>query len=182
MYLGGLFYLFVYVELFRTRLKRSGLHLFPCTINCQSRAEHLFRYVDATFVERVKTRGGGFIIAAHNYGQGSSREHAAICPMYFGVKAILANSFARIHRDNLINYAVLPLTFVREADYEAVDAEDQLAIHDVRQRLEDGATTLIVHNHTQHTSIATSIKITLRQRQILLAGGLLRYVRKENHL
>jgi aconitate hydratase len=92
--------------------------------------------------------------------------------------AILAKSFARIHRDNLINYAVLPLTFVREADYDAVETEDQLAIHDVRQRLEDGAATLIVHNHTKHTHIETSIELTLRQRQILLAGGLLRYVGK----
>lgn len=160
----------------------AGPQVLPLRSNVPAIAEYLFRYVDATFVERVKAQGGGFLVAAHNYGQGSSREHAAICPMYFGVKAILAKSFARIHRDNLINYAVLPLTFVREADYDAVDAEDQLAIHDVRQRLEDGATTLIVHNHTKHTSIETSIELTLRQRQILLSGGLLRYVGKENSL
>jgi aconitate hydratase len=80
----------------------------PLRSNVPAIAEFLFRYVDPTFVERVKAQGGGFVVAAQNYGQGSSREHAALCPMFFGVKAILAKSFARIHRDNLINYAVLP--------------------------------------------------------------------------
>jgi aconitate hydratase len=158
----------------------AGPQVLPLRSNVPAIAEYLFRYVDATFVERVKAQGGGFIIAAHNYGQGSSREHAAICPMYFGVKAILAKSFARIHRDNLLNYAVLPLTFVHEADYDALDAEDQLELCDVRQRLADGVSTLMVQNRTKQTTIETSVELTLRQRQILLAGGLLRYVGKEN--
>ncbi len=158
----------------------AGPQVLPLRSNVPAIAEYLFRYVDPTFVERVKERGGGFLVAAQNYGQGSSREHAALCPMYVGVKAILAKSFARIHRDNLINYAVLPLTFVHEEDYEAFDPDDQLDMQEVRQSLEAGATTLLVHNHTKQTTIETSVELTPRQRHILLAGGLLRYVGKEN--
>jgi len=157
----------------------AGPQVLPLRSNVPAIAEYLFHYVDATFVERVKAQGGGFLVAGHNYGQGSSREHAAMCPMYFGIKAILAKSFARIHRDNLLNYAVLPLTFVHETDYDALDPEDALDIGDVRQCLEDGTAILVVHNHTKQTTIETSMELTLRQRQILLAGGLLRYVGKE---
>jgi aconitate hydratase len=158
----------------------AGPTVLPLRSNVPAIAEYLFRYVDPTFVERVKERGGGFIVAAENYGQGSSREHAALCPMYFGVKAILAQSFARIHRDNLINYAVLPLAFVHAEDYESIDPDDELEIQEVRDCLEAGATTLMVQNLTKHSTIETSIEITPRQRQILLAGGLLRYAGKEN--
>ena len=158
----------------------AGPTVLPLRSNVPAIAEYLFRYVDPTFVERAKERGGGFIVAAENYGQGSSREHAALCPMYFGVKAILAQSFARIHRDNLINYAVLPLTFVHEEDYESIDPDDELEIQEVRDCLEAGATTLMVQNLTKHSTIETSIEITPRQRQILLVGGLLRYAGKEN--
>jgi aconitate hydratase len=158
----------------------AGPTVLPLRSNVPAIAEYLFRYVDPTFVERVKERGGGFIVAGENYGQGSSREHAALCPMYFGVKAILAQSFARIHRDNLINYAVLPLAFVHAEDYESIDPDDELEIQEVRDCLEAGATTLMVQNLTKHSTIETSIEITPRQRQILLAGGLLRYAGKEN--
>jgi aconitate hydratase len=154
--------------------------VLPLRSNVPAIAEYLFRYVDPTFVERAKERGGGFIVAGENYGQGSSREHAALCPMYFGVKAILAQSFARIHRDNLINYAVLPLAFVHAEDYESIDPDDELEIQEVRDCLEAGVTTLMVQNLTKHSTIETSIEITPRQRQILLAGGLLRYAGKEN--
>jgi aconitate hydratase len=158
----------------------AGPTVLPLRSNVPAIAEYLFRYVDPTFVERAKERGGGFIVAGENYGQGSSREHAALCPMYFGVKAILAQSFARIHRDNLINYAVLPLAFVHAEDYESIDRDDELEIQEVRDCLEAGATTLMVQNLTKHSTIETSIEITPRQRQILLAGGLLRYAGKEN--
>ena len=156
------------------------VHFFGLRSNVPAIAEYLFRYVDPTFVERVKARGGGFVVAAQNYGQGSSREHAALCPMFFGVKAVLAKSFARIHRDNLINYAVLPLAFSDEADYDALDPEDQLEMRDLRQRLEDGATRIPVYNRTKQTTFETTLELTDRERQIILAGGLLRYVGKES--
>jgi aconitate hydratase len=100
--------------------------------------------------------------------------------MFFGVKAVLAKSFARIHRDNLINYAVLPLAFSDEADYDALDPEDQLEMRDLRQRLEDGATRIPVYNRTKQTTFETTLELTDRERQIVLAGGLLRYVGKES--
>ena len=158
----------------------AGPTVLPLRSNVPAIAEYLFRYVDPTFVTRVKEKGGGFLVAAQNYGQGSSREHAALCPMFFGVKAVLAKSFARIHRDNLLNYAVLPLAFINEADYDTLDPEDQLEIRDVRQRLEDGATRIPVYNRTKKTTIETALELTDRERQIVLAGGLLRYVGKES--
>jgi aconitate hydratase len=158
----------------------AGPQVLPLRSNVPAIAEYLFRYVDPAFVERVKARGGGFVVAAQNYGQGSSREHAALCPMFFGVKAVLAKSFARIHRDNLINYAVLPLAFSDEADYDSLDPEDQLEMSDVRQRLEDGATRIPVYNRTKQTTFETTLELTERERQIVLAGGLLRYVGKES--
>jgi aconitate hydratase len=158
----------------------AGPQVLPLRSNVPAIAEYLFRYVDPTFVERVKAKGGGFVVAAQNYGQGSSREHAALCPMFFGVKAVLAKSFARIHRDNLINYAVLPLAFSDARDYETLDPDDQLEISDLRQRLEDGATRIPVYNRTKQTTFETALELTDRERQIVLAGGLLRYVGKES--
>ncbi|MGQ4810400.1 3-isopropylmalate dehydratase large subunit [Candidatus Entotheonellaceae bacterium PAL068K] len=158
----------------------AGPQVLPLRSNVPAIAEHLFRYADPTFVERVKEKGGGFIVAAQNYGQGSSREHAALCPMYYGVKAILARSFARIHRDNLINYAVLPLTFVNQEDYEACEPEQRLEIRDLWGLLNAAATIIPVHNLTTQTTFETSLEVSPRQRQILLAGGLLRFVRKES--
>jgi aconitate hydratase len=159
----------------------AGPQVLPLRSNIPAIAEYLFRYVDETFVPRVKEKGGGFIVAAHNYGQGSSREHAAMCPMFFGVKAILVKSFARIHRDNLINYAVLPLVFVQASDYDTLQPEHRLEIRGLRQLLMDGATVIPVHNLTTQTTIHTSLEVSPRQRQILLAGGLLRFVGKESN-
>ena len=158
----------------------AGPTVLPLRSNVPAISEYLFHYVDPTFVSRVKAKGGGFLVAAQNYGQGSSREHAAMCPMFFGVKAVLAKSFARIHRNNLLNYAVLPLVFLNEADYDTLDPEDQLEICDVRQRLEDGEGRIPVYNRTKKITIETSLELTARERQIVLAGGLLRYVGKES--
>lgn len=158
----------------------AGPTVLPLRSNVPAIAEYLFRYVDPTFVTRVKEKCGGFLVAAQNYGQGSSREHAALCPMFFGVKAILAQSFARIHRDNLVNYAVLPLAFINETDYDTLDPEDELEIRDLRERLEDGATRIPVYNRTKKTTIETLLALTARERQIVLSGGLLRYVGKES--
>ena len=99
--------------------------------------------------------------------------------MYFGVKAIIAKSFARIHRANLMNYAVLPLTLVDEDDHGRLDPEDRLEIPDVRQRLLDGAEHIPVHNRTQRHIIDTCLPLTDRERQVVLAGGLLRFAGKE---
>jgi aconitate hydratase len=154
----------------------AGAQVLPLRSNVPAIAEYVFRYADPTFVERAKNKGGGVIVAAQNYGQGSSREHAAICPMYLGVKAILAKSFARIHQDNLVNFGIIPLTFVNEADYEAIEPGDMLEIRDVHRRLQEGASTLNVQNVSKGTTIPAQLHLLPRLRNILLAGGLLNFV------
>jgi aconitate hydratase len=154
----------------------AGAQVLPLRSNIPAIAEYVFHYPDPSFVARAKAKGGGFIVAGQNYGQGSSREHAAICPMYLGVKAILAKSFARIHHDNLVNFGVVPLTFAHEADYDAIEPGDALAIRDIRQLLHDGASTLPIYHVTKGTTITANLNLLPRLRKILVAGGLLNYV------
>ncbi|MGH8069379.1 MAG: aconitate hydratase [Candidatus Entotheonellia bacterium] len=154
----------------------AGAQVLPLRSNIPAIAEFVFRYADPTFVERAKAKGGGLIVAGQNYGQGSSREHAAMCPMYLGVKAILAKSFARIHHDNLVNFGVVPLTFAHEADYDAVEPGDMLEMRDIRQLVREGASTLEIHNLSKRTTIVTHLSLFPRLRNILLAGGLLNFV------
>ncbi len=154
----------------------AGAQVLPLRSNIPAIAEFVFRYVDPTFAARAKAKGGGIIVAAQNYGQGSSREHAAMCPMYLGVKAILAKSFARIHHDNLVNFGVVPLVFANEADYEALEPGDVLEIRDIRRRVQDGADTVEVRNVSKGAVFTAHLTLLPRLRRILLAGGLLNYV------
>ena len=117
-------------------------------------------------------------IGGANYGQGSSREHAALAPLYLGVKAVLVKSFARIHRANLINAGILPLTFVNEADYDKIAQGDQLVLAGVRKAVEDGKTELTVVNKTSGAEIPVLCELTGRTKDIMLAGGLLDYTRE----
>ena len=116
------------------------------------------------------------VVAGKNFGCGSSREHAAMCPMYLGVKAIVAKSFARIHHDNLVNFGLVPLTFANEADYNMVEPEDTLEVQNIRQLVWEGAGTVAIQNVSKGTTIVTQLNLLPRLRQILLAGGLLNYV------
>ena len=118
------------------------------------------------------------IVGGANYGQGSSREHAALAPLYLGVKAVLVKSFARIHRSNLINAGILPLTFANEADYDKINLGDELVVENVREILGSGA-DIAVKNLTTNETIMTKCGLTDRTRDIILAGGLLNYT-KEN--
>jgi aconitate hydratase len=154
----------------------AGAQVLPLRSNIPAIAEFVFRYVNPAFAERAKAKGGGIIVAAQNYGQGSSREHAAMCPMYLGVKAILARSFARIHHDNLVNFGVVPLVFANEADYEALEPGDVLEIRDIRRRVQDGASAVEVRNVSKDTAFTAHLNLLPRLRRILLAGGLLNYV------
>jgi aconitate hydratase len=154
----------------------AGAQVLPLRSNVPAIAEFVFRYADPTFVERAKAKGGGIIVAGQNYGQGSSREHAAICPMYLGVKAILAKSFARIHHDNLVNFGVLPLTFADAADYDAVEPGDVLEIRDICQLVREGARMLEIRNTSKATSVVVHLHLLPRLQNILLAGGLLNFV------
>ena len=122
--------------------------------------------------------GKSVIVGGVNYGQGSSREHAALAPLYLGIKAVLVKSFARIHRANLINAGILPLTFVNEADYDKISQGDEIAIDDVRADIEAGKTELTVRNKTTGERIPVLCELTGRTKDIILAGGLLDYTRE----
>ena len=154
----------------------TGAHTLPLRSNVPAISEFVFGYLDKEFVRRAKDKGGGIIVAAANYGQGSSREHAAICPMYLGVTAVLARSFARIHRDNLVNYGILPLAFVDEGDYDRLEMGHSLRIDDPVGALRAGDRVLTVENLTVDETIEVALELTDRQREIILEGGLLPYV------
>jgi aconitate hydratase len=145
--------------------------------NVPAIAEYVFHLVDPGFVAKAKQYGGGFIVAGQNYGQGSSREHAALAPSYLGVKAVIAKSLARIHRANLTNFGVLALTLVDESDYDRLNPDDELEIPGVRELIESGASEIPVHNLTGGFQIITRIELSDRLRRLLLAGGLLNAVK-----
>ena len=123
--------------------------------------------------------GKSIIVGGSNYGQGSSREHAALAPLYLGVKAVLVKSFARIHRANLINAGILPLTFVNEADYEKIKEGDSLELLDIREKISAGEITLTLTNKTTNVDIPVLCELTGRAKDIILAGGLLDYTREK---
>lgn len=125
------------------------------------------------FKERAETHDGGIVVGGENYGQGSSREHAALLPLYLGVKAIIAKSFARIHRSNLINAGILPLVFKDPADYEKISEWNHLELDDVKKSLESGNFTLI----TPAGNIELLGEFSERERDMLLEGGYLNYTK-----
>lgn len=153
--------------------------------NIPAYAKYTFEGVDPTFHDRAmdnKVAGrANIVVAGSSYGQGSSREHAAICPMYLGVKVVIAKSFERIHQANLCNFGILPFEFIDEQDYEKVAQDDVLELSGVKQALADlvnAGTPLIVHNRTQGFDIPVMAKITSRQLELLRAGGLLNYTKQ----
>ncbi len=145
--------------------------------NVPKYAESVFSGIDEKFHEKAKAAGGGFVVGGENYGQGSSREHAALCPMYLGIKAVIAKSFARIHRDNLINFGILPLVFQDPADYNYIDEGDHLELVGLDELAPDKPVTL--KNHTKATEIKLNHNLTERQIEILKAGGKLNYTKAQ---
>ncbi|MCX6377206.1 MAG: aconitate hydratase, partial [Armatimonadetes bacterium] len=154
----------------------AGAKILPLRSNIPAISEHVFEGVDPTFASRSRTSGGGFVVGGENYGQGSSREHAALAPMYLGIKAVIAKSFARIHRANLVNFGILPLTFVNPADYDGIAQEDHLEVAEVRASLASSS-PLTVKNRTRGTQFEVRHELTPRQIEIILAGGMLNYTR-----
>ncbi len=154
----------------------AGAQVLPLRSDIPAIAEYVFWRVDPDFVRRAKEWGGGFVVGGANYGQGSSREHAALAPMYLGLQAVIAKSFARIHHANLVNVAILPLTLVDEADYAGLEQGDELEMREVHAALRAGR-PITVHNLTKGTSFQVRYELTPRQVEILLAGGLLNYIR-----
>lgn len=157
----------------------SNAKLLPFRSNIPHLAEFCLTPCDADFPKRAKENGGGFIIGGVNYGQGSSREHAALAPLYLGIKGVLAKSFARIHMANLINSGILPLVFKNEADYDDIDMADQLTIENAPAQIAAGE-EIVVKNLTKGTKYVTILTASDRQKEMLYAGGLINYIKMQN--
>lgn len=150
----------------------SNSRLLPYRSNIPYLSDYCMEPVDSEFPRRARENGGGFIVAGANYGQGSSREHAALVPLYLGIRGVIAKSFARIHRDNLINNGILPLTFANEADYERIDLLDELVIENAPEQVKNGG-KITVKNVTKGEAYECDMPLTDRQRTFILAGGVL---------
>lgn len=150
-----------------------GMSLWSNIAEC---AKYMFRRQDPGFHDRALEKGGGFIVGGHNYGQGSSREHAALSPLHLGIQAVIAKSFARIHRGNLISQGLLPLLFAEEGDYEVVSQGEEWAINGVREKIASGETELVLKS-AGGEALRLEARLLPREREILLAGGTLKYLR-----
>ncbi len=156
----------------------AGAKILPLRSNVPKISQYCFAVCDESFPKRAERLGKSIIVGGSNYGQGSSREHAALAPLYLGVKAVLVKSFARIHRANLINAGILPLTFVNEADYDQINQDDEIVIPDVRKLVEAGDTEFTVLDKTNGKEIKVNCDLSGRAKDIMLAGGLLDYTRE----
>ena len=158
----------------------AGAKILPYRSNIPHLSQFCFGVCDESFPERIKAKGKGIIIGGANYGQGSSREHAALVPLYLGVKAVITKSFARIHVANLVNAGILPFTFANEADYDRIDQMDQLELADIRTAMENN-TPVVLKNLTKNEEYPLDAShLSARQRAMLLCGGLLDYTRESN--
>ena len=155
----------------------SNAKLLPFRSNIPHLADFCLTPVDETFPARAKEEKGGILVAGANYGQGSSREHAALVPLYLGIRAVAAKSFARIHQANLINNGILPMTFETEADYDRIRQGDELELPGIRQAVEAGQETVTLRNVTRNENYTMRMPLTERQKHMILAGGLICYTR-----
>ena len=153
----------------------SNSKLLPFRSNIPYLADFCFNTVDTEFPKRAKENNGGFIVAGSNYGQGSSREHAALAPLYLGVKAVLAKSFARIHKANLINNGIIPMVFENESDYDNIDLLDEFKMENIQNALKDGK--VIVKNVTKGTEFTALVELTEKEIAVIKAGGRLNFVK-----
>ncbi len=154
----------------------AGSKILPLRSNIPEISKYCFTVCDDKFPERAKSMGASIIVGGENYGQGSSREHAALAPLYLGVKAVLVKSFARIHRANLVNAGILPLTFADPADYDMISLGDELVIEGLRETVANGCDVKII-NKTNGKEIVCKCELTDRNKDIILSGGLLNYTK-----
>ncbi|MBI5867122.1 MAG: aconitate hydratase [candidate division Zixibacteria bacterium] len=155
----------------------AGAKVLPLRSNIPAISEYVFERVDSTFPKRAKEKGGGIIVGGDNYGQGSSREHAALAPMFLGVRAVITKSFARIHYANLINFGIPPLTFANPTDYDKIAQGDVLEIADVVETIKNGG-NLKATNKTKGFSFELKCDLSPSSRAVLIEGGLLNYTKK----
>lgn len=156
----------------------AGAKILPYRSNIPYLSKFCFAVCDETFFERAKAAGQSFVIGGANYGQGSSREHAALVPLYLGVKAVVTKSFARIHKSNLINAGILPLTFCKESDYDKIDQNDELELANIRDCIVNDR-PIMLKDVTKGIEIPVECDLSGRSKDILLAGGLLNYTREQ---
>jgi len=156
----------------------AGAKILPLRSNIPEISKHCFAVCDEEFPTRAKEMGSSIIIGGSNYGQGSSREHAALAPLYLGVKAVITKSFARIHMANLVNAGILPLTFKNEEDYDKIDQMDDMIIENAAEQIKSG--TVTVKNITKGFDFETAVSLSDRQKEMIYAGGLLNYTRQSN--
>ncbi|MEL7649960.1 MAG: aconitate hydratase [Sedimentibacter sp.] len=173
---GGLISVLIKVEddITTDAIMPSNAHLLPFRSNIPYLSEFCFMQIDKDFPRNAKKNGGGIIVAGKNYGQGSSREHAALAPLYLGVRAVFSKSFARIHKSNLVNNGIIPLTFKDEADYDDIDKMDEIEIPRLLTQIEK--TTVVVENKTKNKQYEMELKLSERQIEIIKSGGLLNFM------
>ena len=157
----------------------AGAKILPYRSNVPKLSEYCFTVCDPTFPERAKRAGEGIIVGGANYGQGSSREHAALVPLYLGIRAVIAKSFARIHKANLINFGIVPLSFIDPADADRLAEGDALRLPGFRRAIAGGE-TVTLYDDTKGAEIPLRLDFTAREREILLAGGLLNLTKERN--
>jgi aconitate hydratase len=150
----------------------AGSNVLPLRSNIEAISEFVFYRMDPDFHRRAKEAGIGVVVGGENYGQGSSREHAAIAPRFLGIQAKLAKSFARIHKANLINFGILPLTFVNPEDHDSIKQGDTIRLENVRAEVEAGRDRLTAQVVGTGKTIPLRLQVTSRERKILLSGGL----------
>lgn len=155
----------------------AGNEVLPLRSNIEAIIEFVYKPIDSSFARRAKEKKGGFIIGGENYGQGSSREHAALAPRYLGIRAKIAKSFARIHRANLINFGIVPLQFKYLNDYENITAGDTVRVPGVKRFIQNSVSEIPVY--INGSNIATILNATQRERKILSHGGLMNYVKND---
>jgi aconitate hydratase len=153
----------------------AGAKILPLRSNVPAISEYVFYWLDPEFAKRAKEKHGGFIVGGENYGQGSSREHAALAPMYLGVRGVIAKSFARIHRANLINFGIIPFEFQNASDFDLLAQGTPVTVENVVGSLKQGSKTIEAAAGKHRISL--KVDLTPRQRQVLMAGGLLNYIR-----
>lgn len=157
----------------------AGAKILPYRSNIPYLSQFCFKQCDEHFAEHCKEAGSGIIIGGANYGQGSSREHAALVPLYLGIKAVITVSFARIHKANLVNAGIIPLNFKNADDYNKIDVNDELLLPNIKDELKNGS-DIALYNKTKDKTYSLLCDISERQRDILAAGGLLNYTKKES--
>ncbi len=156
----------------------AGNKILPFRSNIPHLAQYCFEVCDTEFAKRAQKIGGGFIVGGSNYGQGSSREHAALVPLYLGIRAVIVKSFARIHKANLVNAGILPLEFKNENDFDNINLLDEIVIENLLDGLQTG--NVILNNKTQNKQIELVCNITQRQINIIKSGGLLNYTKQQS--